>query len=144
MNYFRSNKILEIINSRDVSTQEELRGILHNEGFDVTQATLSRDMRELNIKKVTTKDGIIKYIVPDTENIDFPSIVAQSIIKTDYSGNIVVIKCHAGTAQAVCASLDKTEWTDSVGTIAGDDTIFMLMRNEKSAAELSEKFARLL
>lgn len=144
MNYFRSSKILEIINSRNVSTQEELRSILHDEGFDVTQATLSRDIRDLNIKKVTTKDGIIKYTASENPDIDFPSIVIESVIKTDYSGNIVVIKCHAGTAQAVCASLDKMEWADSVGTIAGDDTIFMLMRNEKSAKELSVRFGKLL
>lgn len=140
----RHNKILEIINSRNVYRQDELKEILEREGIFVTQATLSRDMKELGIRKISDKTGNQKYAAADKAIPEMPLIVRESVISTDHSGSIVVFRCHIGTAQAVCAAIDRLNFFDSLGTIAGDDTIFMLMRSEKSAEKLSRDFNKLL
>lgn len=130
----RQDKIIEIIGSHDITTQEMLKKYLEDIGIDVTQATLSRDINELNLKKET--DGIYKYTVPLKNMVECPAILKDSVVDIVYAMNTVVIKCHTGMAQAACATIDKMQCTGIVGTIAGDDTIFVLMPNENSAAEL--------
>ncbi|MCD7731216.1 MAG: ArgR family transcriptional regulator [Oscillospiraceae bacterium] len=130
----RQDKIIEIISSNEITTQEMLKKYLEDIGIDVTQATLSRDINELNLKKES--NGVYKYTVPLKNLIECPAILKDSVIDVLYAMNTVVIKCHTGMAQAACATIDKMEYTDIVGTIAGDDTIFVLMPDEKSAAAL--------
>lgn len=130
----RQDKIIEIVGSYDITTQEMLKKYLEDIGIDVTQATLSRDINELNLKKET--DGIYKYTVPLKNMVECPAILKDSVVDIVYAMNTVVIKCHTGMAQAACATIDKMQCTGIVGTIAGDDTIFVLMPNENSAAEL--------
>ena len=130
----RQDKIIEIVQNNEITTQEMLKMHLEMMGITVTQATLSRDINELNLKKEAS--GVYKYSVPLKDMIECPAILKDSIIDIVYAMNTVVIKCHTGMAQAACATLDKMQCTGIVGTIAGDDTIFVLMPDIASA----EKF----
>ena len=133
MKKIRQDKLIEIIRNNDVTTQEMLKRLLENEGISVTQATLSRDINELNLKK--ENNGVYRYIVPAKRNFECPAILRDSVIDILYALNTVVIKCHTGMAQAACATLDKMQCPEIVGTIAGDDTIFVLMQSENIASE---------
>ena len=101
----RQDKIIEIVGSHDITTQEMLKKYLEDIGIDVTQATLSRDINELNLKKET--DGIYKYTVPLKNMVECPAILKDSVVDIVYAMNTVVIKCHTGMAQAACATIDK-------------------------------------
>ena len=137
----RQEKILEIISNNDVDTQGRLMELLKESGFTATQATLSRDIRELRLVKTMTDTGIYKYDVPSQEKVTemsskFRSIFSEAVVSVDYAFHIVVIKCHVGMASAACAALDNMKIRDVVGSLAGDDTIFVLLRNEQQALKL--------
>lgn len=132
----RQNIIIEIISKNQISTQEMLKEHLEKQGINVTQATLSRDINELNLKKEAV--GVYKYVAPLKDILECPPILKDSVRDIVYAMNTVVMKCHTGMAQAACATLDKMDCIGIVGTIAGDDTIFALMPSEKAAAELCE------
>lgn len=134
----RLAKILEIIKNNNVETQEELQNYLKDAGFDVTQATISRDIKELRLVKELSDEG--RYIYSTgTKNLNEESsfrtggIFRESIISVDYSSNMVCIKCFSGMAGAACAAIDSMKWSGVLGTIAGDDTIFVLCKNDNSA-----------
>lgn len=139
----RQYKILDIIKLHDVETQEMLQGLLSEYGFKVTQATVSRDIKELKLVKKMNKNGIYKYEAP-AENQFKQNIFADTVTSIDYAVNTVVIKCHNGMAQAACAALDSMDYNGIVGTIAGDDTIFVLMRTEAEAKKLVKTFKELV
>ncbi|MGN1135498.1 MAG: arginine repressor [Oscillospiraceae bacterium] len=130
----RQSIIIDIISNNEISTQEMLKEHLEKRGINVTQATLSRDINELNLKKEA--DGVYKYITPLKDLVDCPPILKDSVRDIVYAMNMIVLKCHTGMAQAACATLDKMDHMGIVGTIAGDDTIFVLMPSEKAAADL--------
>lgn len=136
MKYVRQKEIMDLIRSNVVTNQDALQALLEKRGFPVTQATISRDIRELNLIKKADDSGVYRYVVPDVllPHID---LFAGNIITIDYAGNTVVIKCRSGTAQAVCTVLDDAVRPDVVGTLAGDDTIFVLVRT----AEQAKRFA---
>ncbi|MCH5194232.1 MAG: ArgR family transcriptional regulator [Oscillospiraceae bacterium] len=134
----RQNKIIEIIEKRDVATQEDLKKYLEAEGIVTTQATLSRDINELDLKKQLSATGVYVYVRAKKSDMECPAFFKESVVEVAYALNTVVIKCHAGMAQAACAALDKMDREDVVGTIAGDDTIFALMKTEAAAAELTD------
>lgn len=144
MKAVRHEAIIRIINSRNVDTQERLRELLENEGIAVTQATLSRDIRELRLKKAPAESGGQKYIISEHITPEIPQIFRDSVIKSDHALNTVVFKCHTGMAQAACAVFDRLGCSGVVGTLAGDDTIFVLMRTENEAAELAEEIAEVI
>lgn len=142
----RHSKILEIITRNSVETQEELQHMLSECGCNVTQATVSRDIRELKLVKILDDDNNYRYVPADKtsseDKMRFEGMFRSAVTVVDYALNTVVIKCHTGMAQAVCASLDKMEYSDVVGTIAGDDTIFVLLRSETSAKKFAETIQR--
>lgn len=140
----RQNKIIEIIENNEITTQEALKKHLEDEGIMVTQATLSRDINELNLKKKVSATGANIYVCVRKKAVSCPAIFRDAIIDVVYAMNTVVIKCHTGMAQAACATLDKMEDTEIVGTIAGDDTIFALMKSEGDASEFSEELRKLV
>ena len=145
----RHAKILELIAAQDIDTQEELLRRLNENGFKVTQATVSRDIRELHMVKVQTPKGGYKYSINNVrDNVDmsfkFHAVFSESVIDVDYAENIVVIRCYVGMANAACAALDSIHWKDVVGTIAGDDTIFCLLRDKTQAPELVSQLKRLM
>ncbi len=149
MNSSRHEKILQIIKEKDIFTQDGLLEELSNQGFDVTQATISRDIKKLGLIKILTSQGKYKYsthnmgIKPNEKN-KIRSIFSDSVISVDYAVNTVVLKCHVGMANAACAAFDLMEWDSVVGTLAGDDTIFILMRTEEKAEFFSKELLKLI
>ena len=144
----RHSKILELISEKDIATQEDLLVYLRESGFDVTQATVSRDIKELRLVKTMIGDGKYRYSPATSEsNSDVSTKYAvfnQSAKSVDYANNIIAIKCYTGMANAACAVLDAMNHEGVVGTLAGDDTIFVLMRDEKMAVALVENIKKLI
>ena len=144
----RHEAIIDLVNNQDINTQEELMENLQKQGFKVTQATVSRDIKELRIFKALGKDGKYRYSTGGRNALDktsgFESLFAPSVEEVDSAENIVVIKTMTGMAQAVCMSLDNIDFENIVGTIAGDDTIFVLCRNLKATEEMLNKFRKLI
>lgn len=139
----RHQKILEIISSKDIETQEELSKALADEGFSVAQPTVSRDIQELRLVKTLSDHGKYKYIQSGSTDARFSNLLLQTIISVDYAMNMVVIKCHTGMAQAACAMIDSMEYSQILGTIAGDDTIFILLKNEENARKLMQSIKKM-
>lgn len=130
--------IRNIINERNVYTQEELIGLLKDLGFNVTQATASRDINELGLVKSSDSIGRTHYVFSEKSPIQsnarrFRTILRESIISADTAQNLVVIKCHSGMGNAACESIDNIVNEDVVGTIAGDNTIFVACRDIEAA-----------
>lgn len=148
MKFKRQSKIIEIIRNNDVETQEELMSKLREMGFLVTQATVSRDIRELALTKITVKNGKQKYDFvahSDTEFLDrIYRIFKDAVISIDYAQNILVIKTLDGMAMAVAAALDAMDKPQIIGTIAGDDTLFCVLKNEKNIPVLVEKLNEIM
>ena len=144
----RQSKILEIIANNEIETQDELVQALRALKYDVTQATVSRDIKELRLVKQMDKKGSYRYIEGKSETEEylskFNAIFSHSVISCDYALNTVVIKCYTGMAQAACATFDNMQWEGLVGTIAGDDTIFALCRTELLAKELKNSIDKLV
>ena len=144
----RQNKILELISKHDIETQEDLIEKLRLEGFNVTQATVSRDIRELKLSKVTTERGLYKYIQPQhhagVNMAKFNLALADSIISVDYACNNVVIKTFPSMAPAIASSIDGIASPDILGCVAGDDCIIVVTRTEDDAADISEKILGLM
>lgn len=136
----RQSKMLELIKKYDIETQEELSAHLEQEGFQVTQATVSRDIRELNVTKITYDGNKHKYVVgkiSDTAGSkSYRHVLGNCIISIDYAENIVVVKTVAGMAMAVAAAIDGLSIDDIVGSIAGDDTIFLAIRHSNLAEKV--------
>lgn len=139
MKNHRHEVILEIISQNQVATQELLMKLLEEHDIKTTQATLSRDIQQLSLVKSRDENGIYRYILPPASAVE-KSIFAESVLSVDYALNTIVLKCRAGMAQGTCAAIDSVKHPGIVGTIAGDDTIFVLMRTENDAKKLSKKF----
>lgn len=144
----RHAKILELISERDIDTQDELLRCLRESGFEVTQATVSRDIKELRLVKTLSSEGKYKYSVGQdhTKNVSskFFSLFADSVLTVDSANNMVVIRCMTGMAQAICAAMDSIQWKGALGTVAGDDTIFVVCRDDASAKEMEEELKKLM
>ena len=127
MKVSRHTKILELIEKYDIETQDELAAKLREEGFDVTQATVSRDIRELKLTKIPTSGGKQKYaVIGDSGEAmaqKYERVLREAFISVDMAQNILVIKTVAGMANAVCAAIDAMNMKEIVGSVAGDDTI---------------------
>lgn len=141
----RQRMILKIISSKEVETQEQLGELLTGVGFPATQATISRDMRELRIRKGMSESGVSCYYSPECENPpEYSGVFAQAVLSIDYALNTVVVKCRPGLANAACVVIDEQNFGFVVGTIAGDDTIFVLTRTENHAVQLSELLKKMM
>lgn len=144
----RQSKILELINNYDIETQEELADRLKEAGFEVTQATVSRDIRELKLTKVSNDKGIQKYsVIGKTEqdiSYKYIRVFKEGFVSMDIAQNILVLKTITGMAMAVAAAMDAFNYSEIVGTIAGDDTIFCAVRSDEEALKLMEKLNRIL
>lgn len=146
MKIARHKKILELIKKYEISTQEELAERLIDSGFLVTQATVSRDIRELSLTKVSVGGGQ-KYTALRTSekemNKKLLMILREGYLSSDQAGNIVVIKTETGMAMAVAAAIDALGWNEVAGSIAGDDTIFCAVRNNEDAMSILNKLSRI-
>ena len=144
----RHAKIVELINKYQIETQEELADYLNQNGFRVTQATVSRDIRDLKLTKVPADNGRQKYAVLQTGQNDlgekFIRILNDGFLSMDMAQNILVLKTVSGMAMAVAAALDAMNWNEIVGCIAGDDTIMCAVRTVDDTILLMEKIKKLL
>lgn len=144
----RHAKIIELINGLEIETQEELANCLKDAGFDVTQSTVSRDIRELNLTKVTSESGRQKYSVVKSEkdrlNEKYIRILSEGFMTMDMAQNILVIKTVSGMAMAVALALDGIGWNEIVGCIAGDDTVMCAVRTVEKTSEVMDKIRKVL
>lgn len=143
----RQAKILELIESKDIETQEQLLEELNTHGFFTTQATISRDIKELRVIKEQGSGGVYRYSaapkqMEPTFTARLDNIFKQSIVSCDHAQNIVVIKTMPGLASAACSAIDAMNLDMIVGTLAGDDTAFLLMRDTAAAVALCADFKR--
>lgn len=140
--------IIDIISQREISTQEELCAALNDLGFDITQATVSRDIKELKLIKVADNNGY-HYALPDAPELKdsherMQRVIEDSVIALDYSENLIVIKTLPGSAHAVASLIDSAEWPDIIGTVAGDDTILAVVKPKEATPAIVEEFELLM
>ena len=144
----RQAKILELIQRNDVETQEELSAYLVREGFQVTQATVSRDIRELKLTKIAMDNGKQKYaVITDADSgmmEKYARVLREGFISMDLAKNIVVIKTVSGMAGAVCAAIDAMKFQEMVGSIAGDDTIMCAIRSVDDTVAVMNRLKKLV
>ena len=141
----RQEKILEIISSKNVETQEELINELKNAGYNTTQATASRDIRQLKLVKVMS-GGTYKYVAPKSElenSGKYSQALFASILDIQYALNNVVIKTNPGLAQAVAAGIDALHDSDLLGSVAGDDCIILVSNSEEASVRITEKIRKI-
>lgn len=144
----RHTKIIEIINKYDIDTQEELAERLFESGFHVTQATVSRDIRELKLTKVAGNNGKQRYVVLENKETDlyakYVQVLKTGFLSMDQAQNILVIKTVSGMAMAVAAALDELHICGIVGSIAGDDTVMCAIRDCEEVSGVMEKIKKLV
>ncbi len=142
MRYHRQNRILELISTRSIETQEELVRILNEEDFKVTQATISRDIRELKLVKTTGENGKLRYALASEgehrSSQRYGRILQETVISCSRSENMIVVKTLNGCANASCEALDSMKIEGIMGTIAGDNTIFVVAESSEKAPEIVE------
>ncbi len=145
----RQNKILELISEFEIETQEELIFYLNKFGFDATQATISRDIRELKLTKIVGSSGNYCYAAHNREvataaTPKFNGVLVDSILKVSYANNIIVLKTFPGLANAIGSGIDAIHAPDILGCVAGDDTVIVVLKTEEAAKEVSEKLKQMM
>ena len=144
----RHAKILELIQKNDIETQEELSAQLEKEGYHVTQATVSRDIRELKLTKVALNSGKQKYVALNDAREDmsekYVRVFRDGFVSMDMAQNILVIKTVSGMASAVCAAIDAMQIHEIVGSIAGDDTIMCAIRTVDDTVSIMKKLRKIV
>ena len=149
MKILRRAKIKEIVEQQVIETQEELAESLRSHGIEVTQATVSRDIKELRLIKVPTGDGRYRYAYPMEQSLLFSQsrmerMFRDSVVAIDYSENIIVLKTLPGGGQAVAATIDHAKWPEVIGTVAGDDNILVVVKPAQAAPTVADRFRGLL
>lgn len=148
MKVSRHAKIIELISQFDIETQEELAEYLNNAGFKVTQATVSRDIRDLKLTKISTSGGKQKYVIHRHEDRGMSEkyirVLKDGYVSMDMAQNILVIKTVSGMAMAVAAAVDAMNWNEVVGCIAGDDTIMCAIRTAEDTTVVMEKIQKIV
>jgi transcriptional regulator of arginine metabolism len=148
MKKHRQEKLLELISHFEIETQDELIDRLREHGYEVTQATISRDIREMKIAKMTTGKGTYRYVLPkqaeSTVGMHFSTTLIDSIVSVDHACNIVVLKTYAGLAQAVAVGIDGMNMPQVLGCVAGDDTIMIVARDSEYATVIAERIRELM
>lgn len=148
MKISRHAKILEIIEKHPTETQEELAEELKKCGYNITQATVSRDIKELKLVKVLDENGIYRYASLKEQdsilNERLVKVFAESVLSVDFSGNMVVVKTFSGAANAAAETIDVLDFKEVVGTLAGDDTIFILVRNQENVETVIDRLKKMM
>lgn len=149
MKFKRQAAILEIISDNEIKTQEELSEYLRERGFNTTQATISRDIKELRLIKVASHSGGYQYSTPDqsgtaTHMARLKNIFRECVVKVDRAQNLVVLKTLVGMANAAAAAIDAMKIKDIVGTLAGDDNILIILRTNEDAEQFCEMVSGML
>ena len=148
MKIARHAQIIKLIHQYDIETQEELAAKLNESGFSVTQATVSRDIRELKLTKVQSENGGVHYAVMQNQDQEmsgkYVRVLKDAFLSMDVAGNILVIKTVSGMAMAAAAALDELNWGEIVGCIAGDDTIMCAIRSVDDTIIVMEKIKKMV
>ena len=144
----RHAMILKLIAAENVETQEELATLLSAQGFNVTQATVSRDIKELRLIKVLTGEGKYKYATVEKAESDlqerFIRLFGNCVVSITSAGNLIVIKTMAGSAAVAAEAIDSMKWPEIAGSIAGDNTVFVAVREGKSVTDIIKKFQKMM
>ncbi|MEC2056863.1 transcriptional regulator ArgR [Peribacillus psychrosaccharolyticus] len=144
----RHIKIREIIANNDIETQDDLVEELESRGFNVTQATVSRDIKELHLVKVPMIDGRYKYSLPADQRFNplqkLKRLLIDAFVRIDTASNMLVLKTMPGNAQALCVLIDNLSWEEILGTIGGDDTCLIICQTPEKAEMVAEKFLDML
>ena len=144
----RHIKIREIIANNNIETQDDLVFALKSAGYNVTQATVSRDIKELHLIKVPLSDGRYKYSLPADQRFNplqkLKRNMMDAFVRIDSAGHLLILKTLPGNAMAIAALIDNLDWDDVVGTVSGDDTILVICRTEKDTEIVSNRFLDLL
>ncbi len=147
MKSVRHNMILEIIEAKDIETQEELAEELKRRGVKVTQATVSRDIKELRLLKVLSENGGYKYATVERAekgmNERFIRILAESVMSMESANNLIVIKTLSASAAAAAEAIDSLKWPEVLGTVAGDNTILVIVRSNEAVETTVARFQSL-
>ena len=148
MNNKRQKQILDILSSNVIETQEELIDRLNACGYKVTQATISRDIKDLKLVKTATDRNRYRYVKSGSEeskqSVKYDNILFETMVSVDVAGHLIVIKTHNGMAMAAGAAIDAMGWNEIVGSIAGDDTVFVAVRTEEGVRYIYEKLNSVL
>lgn len=148
MKIARHAKIIDLINRYDIETQEELAERLNQEGFAVTQATVSRDIRELKLTKISLNGGKQKYAVMHSQSTDMDEkylrVLKDGFVSMEMAQNILVVKTVSGMAMAVAAAIDAMHWQEVAGSIAGDDTVMCAIRSVDDTLLVIDKINKIL
>lgn len=144
----RHSAILKLIASENIETQEDLASLLSEQGYKVTQATVSRDIKELRLIKVQNGEGRYKYATVERAESDlqdrFISMFSSCVISISSSGNLIVIKTMPGSASVAAEAIDSMRWNEIAGSIAGDNTIFVAIKDDRSVADVARKFQKMM
>jgi len=145
----RQKKIREIISQKQIQTQTELAAALRSAGFKVTQATVSRDIKELGLIKAPAEKNTVRYTLPGTfapaqSDNRLKRLFKDSVISVDYSENLIVIKTLPGEAQGVASAVDRAGWPEIIGTVAGDDTILAIVKPKRYLPVLLKRFNQMV
>lgn len=144
----RQDAIIKIIESRDVETQQQLAKLLMEQGFSVTQATVSRDIKKLKLSKVPAGSGHQKYVLfhADEKHLSskYVNVLKEGFVSMDMAQNILIVKTVSGMAMAVAASIDAMHWSEVAGCIAGDDTIMCAIRSAEDTVHVMDKINRIV
>ncbi len=148
MKTVRQVAILDIIGKKDIETQEELAEELKKQGIVVTQATVSRDIKELRLLKVLSTNGAYKYATADKAEHGlsdrFIRMFAESVLSMAHSGNMIVIKTLSGSANVAAEAVDNLHWQEILGTLAGDNTIFVVIRNHEEVETVLKRMQEMM
>ncbi|MBM7855504.1 transcriptional regulator of arginine metabolism [Desulfohalotomaculum tongense] len=144
----RQLKIQEIVRDQPIETQEELVNALRKAGFDVTQATVSRDIKELGLIKIPGENNVSRYAMPNQPIVRhnderLKRLFKTSVLEMDYSENLIVIKTMPGEAMGVASAIDNSNWPEIIGTIGGDDNILVIVKPKKAAPTVINRFNNL-
>ena len=138
----RQKLILEIVSQQVIETQDDLVNALHQAGIPITQATVSRDIKELRLIKMPSENGVQRYVTPTGEpitvrsNLRLKRLLRSSVDTIDVSENLIIIKTQPGEAQGVASALDQVDWQEVIGTVAGDDTILLVVKPKEAALDI--------
>ena len=148
MRYSRQNAIIDIINSNEVDTQEKLASLLKEHGFDVTQATISRDIKELQLIKTLTPAGKYKYAINESAELPvtdrFVKIFKQTVVSVDSAQNLIIVKTLSGCANAAGEAIDTSRTPHVKGSLAGDNTLLVIVDSEENVPEILDEFNALI
>lgn len=148
MKIYRQKKIAELIQNRSIETQDDLAAALRDAGFSVTQATVSRDIKEMGLVKTPGENNTCYYAIPGRETVRYSEdrmkrLFAASVQYIDSSENLIIIKTLPGEAQGVASAIDHSGWPEIIGTVAGDDTIMVVVKPKSMTPVLQQRFHHL-